>query len=136
VPDSGIITPRGRSYDEFAEDFERDASVGACNALYDRPTVLAMLGDVRGRHVLDVGCDPVWVPRSRSATANDCASPTLGASLDGRRHRDLARCDRARQHILRSALLGASWPDCCLVARSEHSRRSGGRLACRVALRG
>jgi hypothetical protein len=46
---------------------------------------------MRGRRVLDVGCDSVWVPRSRSATANDCASPTLGASLDGRRHRDLAR---------------------------------------------
>jgi hypothetical protein len=94
-----MVTPRGRSYDEFAGEFERDASVGVGNALYDRPTVLAMLGDVRGRRVLDVGCDPVWVSRSRRATANDCASPTVGASLDGRRHRDLARCDRARQHI-------------------------------------
>lgn len=45
-------------FDAFAEEYERHASVGAYNALYDRPAVLALLGNVQGQRVLDAGCGP------------------------------------------------------------------------------
>lgn len=45
-------------YDEMASAFEAHALDGAYNAHYDRPAVLALAGDVRGRRVLDAGCGP------------------------------------------------------------------------------
>jgi SAM-dependent methyltransferase len=45
-------------YDEMAAAFEAHAGDGAYNAHYDRPAVLALVGDVRGRRVLDAGCGP------------------------------------------------------------------------------
>ncbi len=46
------------AYDGFADTFAAEASVSAHNAFYDRPTVLGLMGDVRGRRVLDAGCGP------------------------------------------------------------------------------
>jgi SAM-dependent methyltransferase len=46
------------SFELFAEDYARHAEASAYNALYDRPAVLDLLGDVRGRRVLDAGCGP------------------------------------------------------------------------------
>jgi SAM-dependent methyltransferase len=48
----------GLSYDGFAAEFADRAAVGTYNALYDRPAVLEVLGDVSGRRVLDLGCGP------------------------------------------------------------------------------
>jgi len=45
-------------FDRFAEEYEQHAEEGAFNALYDRPAVLEVLGEVRGQRVLDVGCGP------------------------------------------------------------------------------
>ena len=45
-------------FDRSAEEYEHHAREGAYNALYDRPAVLELLGDVRGLRVLDVGCGP------------------------------------------------------------------------------
>jgi SAM-dependent methyltransferase len=45
-------------WDGFAEEFESHAEAGAYNALYDRPAVLELMGDVDDRKVLDVGCGP------------------------------------------------------------------------------
>lgn len=45
-------------FDEYADDYEAHASANAYNALYDKPSVLRMLGDVEGEKVLDVGCGP------------------------------------------------------------------------------
>lgn len=45
-------------FDEFAEDFERHATESAYNALYDRPAVLELIGEVTGQRVLDAGCGP------------------------------------------------------------------------------
>jgi SAM-dependent methyltransferase len=45
-------------YDAFAEDYLAHARDSAFNALYDRPAVLGLLGDVEGLAVLDVGCGP------------------------------------------------------------------------------
>lgn len=46
------------TYDEFAGEFAARAAVGAYNALYDRPAVLQVAGDVAGLRVLDLGCGP------------------------------------------------------------------------------
>lgn len=45
-------------YDEFGETYLRHASGGAYNALYDRPAVLDLAGDVGGLQILDAGCGP------------------------------------------------------------------------------
>jgi ubiquinone/menaquinone biosynthesis C-methylase UbiE len=45
-------------YDAFAEDFAAHAESSAYNALYDRPAMLALAGDVAGLRVLDAGCGP------------------------------------------------------------------------------
>jgi SAM-dependent methyltransferase len=48
----------GLSYDEFAAEYSERAAVGAYNALYDRPAVLEVAGDVAGLRLLDLGCGP------------------------------------------------------------------------------
>ncbi len=45
-------------YDGYAEAFASAAEDNAYNAYYDRPTVLSLLGDVRGLDILDAGCGP------------------------------------------------------------------------------
>ncbi len=50
--------PDPRQYEGLAEAYETHAARSPHNALYDRPAVLALLGDVRGRRVLDAGCGP------------------------------------------------------------------------------
>lgn len=43
-------------YDAFADSFAAHAESSAYNAHYDRPAVLALLGDVAGCRILDAGC--------------------------------------------------------------------------------
>lgn len=43
-------------YDQMADVYADDADVDPMKASYDRPTILTMAGDVRGKRVLDVGC--------------------------------------------------------------------------------
>ena len=45
-------------FDSFAEEYELHAADNAYNALYDRPAVLELLGNVAGQRVLDAGCGP------------------------------------------------------------------------------
>ena len=45
-------------YDEMGQGFADRAADSAYNAHYDRPAVLAALGEVRGLRVLDAGCGP------------------------------------------------------------------------------
>lgn len=53
-----MALPSDSMYDAFAEEFEAHAATSPCNALYDRPAVLDLLGDVDGADVLDAGCGP------------------------------------------------------------------------------
>ena len=46
------------SFEGFADDYEAHAAGGAYNALYDRPAVLDLIGDVAGLCMLDAGCGP------------------------------------------------------------------------------
>ena len=43
-------------YQAMAEAYADDADVDPMKVSYDRPAILAMAGDVRGKRVLDVGC--------------------------------------------------------------------------------
>lgn len=69
-------------YDEMASAFEAHALDGAYNAHYDRPAVLALAGDVRGRRVLDAGCGPglyaqELVARGAVVVGVDCSEAML-----------------------------------------------------------
>ena len=46
------------AYDRMGPSFQQHAADSAYNAHYDRPAVLAALGPVSGRHVLDAACGP------------------------------------------------------------------------------
>ena len=50
------MSEAGQDYDRMGEAYARHAELGPFNALYDRPAILSLAGDVRGRRVLDVGC--------------------------------------------------------------------------------
>jgi len=43
-------------YDQFAVAYSADNEANAFNALYERPAMLALLGDLYGKRVLDAGC--------------------------------------------------------------------------------
>ncbi|MDQ0773033.1 SAM-dependent methyltransferase [Streptomyces aurantiacus] len=86
------------AYDGFADTFAAEAAVSPYNAHYDRPTILPLLGDVRGRHVLDAGCGPglylaELVARNAKVTGFDQstdmvrhARARLGPGITVRRH--------------------------------------------------
>jgi len=46
----------GDDYDRMGERYAAHAEANPYNALYDRPAILALAGDVAGQRVLDVGC--------------------------------------------------------------------------------
>ncbi|MFZ0214913.1 MAG: methyltransferase domain-containing protein [Candidatus Dormiibacterota bacterium] len=50
--------PERNPYDRMARSYAELNETQPFNALYERPNVLAMLGDVSGLHVLDAGCGP------------------------------------------------------------------------------
>jgi len=43
-------------YDEFAASYDRENASSLLNAYYNRPALVALAGDVRGRRILDAGC--------------------------------------------------------------------------------
>lgn len=43
-------------YDAFAESYARENEAGLFNAYYERPAMMALVGDVVGRSILDAGC--------------------------------------------------------------------------------
>jgi SAM-dependent methyltransferase len=45
-------------YDDMSTGFEQQLANGFYNVHYDRPAVLDLCGDVRGLHVLELGCGP------------------------------------------------------------------------------
>ncbi|MFI6028502.1 class I SAM-dependent methyltransferase [Amycolatopsis magusensis] len=49
---------REPQYEVFADAFAEHAENGAFNALYDRPAMLGLLGEVHGAQVLDAACGP------------------------------------------------------------------------------
>ncbi len=80
--------PEPTQYDAFATDYEEHASTAPYNALYDRPAMLELIGDVRGKRVLDVGCGPGFYIATlvdRGATVSGCdASARMIALAEAR----------------------------------------------------
>ncbi len=69
------------AYDKMGLSFQQHAADSAANAHYDRPAVLAALGPVMGRQVLDAACGPglylgELLERGAKVTAFD-ASPVM-----------------------------------------------------------
>jgi ubiquinone/menaquinone biosynthesis C-methylase UbiE len=59
VPDSfaqSADRDRVNDYDSFAEAYSAENETSLWNAYYERPAMLALLGDVTGRRILDAGC--------------------------------------------------------------------------------
>lgn len=52
------VVGRDPQYEAFADEFLDHARTGLYNAHYDRPACLSLLGDVRGKRVLDAACGP------------------------------------------------------------------------------
>jgi SAM-dependent methyltransferase len=57
-PESNVLSERVQvnDYDRFAEAYTAENENNLVNAYYERPAMLALAGDVAGRHVLDAGC--------------------------------------------------------------------------------
>ena len=93
------------AYDEMGLSFQQHAADSAYNAYYDRPAMLAALGPVTGRQVLDAACGPglylrELLGRGAEVTAFD-ASPVMVA---------LARQQTAGRVRIDQAVLGDPLP--------------------------
>jgi ubiquinone/menaquinone biosynthesis C-methylase UbiE len=93
------------AYDRMGVSFQQFAADNAYNAHYDRPAVLAALGSVAGRKVLDAACGPglyvrELLERGAEVTGFD-ASPVMV---------DLARQQTAGQVRIDLAVLGKPLP--------------------------
>ena len=71
-----------RQYDAMAAAYAADTSQNACNAFYERPATIALLGEVAGRRVLEAGCGAgaltSWlVERGAQVTAFDISASML-----------------------------------------------------------
>jgi SAM-dependent methyltransferase len=86
------------AYDKMGRSFQQHAADSAANAHYDRPAVLAALGPVTGRRVLDAACGPglylgELLKRGAEVTAFD-ASPVM-VSLARQQAAGRVRIDQA-----------------------------------------
>lgn len=68
-------------YDDFAEAYARQNETGLFNAYYEKPAMLGLAGDVRGRRILDAGCG---------------SGPTMATLREA--GAEVAGFDRKRQH--------------------------------------
>ena len=71
------------AYDKMGLSFQQHAADSAANAHYDRPAVLAALGAVTGRQVLDAACGPglylsELLERGAEVTAFDASPVSCG----------------------------------------------------------
>lgn len=69
------------AYDSIAEGYTAENETGLLHAYYNRPALLELAGDVRGRRILDAGCGPGSLfaalrERGASVTGID-ASPAM-----------------------------------------------------------
>ncbi|WP_326646982.1 class I SAM-dependent methyltransferase [Streptosporangium sp. NBC_01755] len=88
------------AYDGFAETFADEAAGSAYNALYDRPTVLDLIGDVDGRRVLDAGCGPGLYLTELIARGADAIGFDQSADMVRHARRRLGPAVPVRRHDL------------------------------------
>lgn len=80
--------PAANDYDNFAEAYTADTENNLVNAHYERPAILDLAGDLRGRRVLDAGCGsgPLFASlRDRGATVTGIDSSSKMLDLARRR---------------------------------------------------
>ncbi|MGD0386419.1 MAG: class I SAM-dependent methyltransferase [Solirubrobacteraceae bacterium] len=69
------------AYDSFAAEYATANETAPYNALYERPAVIELLGDVHGRRVLDVGCGSgtlsQWLVESGASVVGFDISPAM-----------------------------------------------------------
>ncbi|WP_372668029.1 GrpB family protein [Amycolatopsis kentuckyensis] len=89
---------RAAQYDAFSEDYASHAEKSVTNALYDRPAILDLAGDVSGRRVLDVGCAAGHLSALLAGRGADVLGVDVSAgmvSLAQRKFGDVARFEVA-----------------------------------------
>jgi SAM-dependent methyltransferase len=76
-----VTSPDPAQYESFAAQYEEHAAAAPYNALYDRPAMLRLVGDVEGKRVLDAACGPGFYIEqllARKAAVFGCdASPAM-----------------------------------------------------------
>src|SRR5262249_53355536 len=77
------------AYDQMADLYADDAAVDPIKVSYDRPTILAMAGDVGGKRGLDVG----WARGGLSEGFVERGASVVGIDLNPR------LIERAREHL-------------------------------------
>ncbi|MGH3719346.1 MAG: class I SAM-dependent methyltransferase [Pseudonocardiaceae bacterium] len=93
------------AYDEMGSGYERHAADSAYNAHYDRPAVLAALGPVTGRRVLDAACGPGWYAESLLAAGAEVVGFDASQAMV-----DLARQRLGQRAQIDLARLGEALP--------------------------
>lgn len=96
---------QANDYDSFAEAYSADNETNLVNSHYERPAMLALAGDVRGRRILDAGCGsgPLAAAlRTRGATMSGFDSSAAMV--------ELARKRLGEETELRVAELGQPLP--------------------------
>jgi SAM-dependent methyltransferase len=113
------------AYDGFAATFAAEAAVSAYNAFYDRPTVLNLIGDVRGRRVLDAGCGPGLYLTELTARGAHTIGIDQSANMIACARERLGPDAQLRQHDLNEPLdwLAAGNVDLVLLALVLHYLR-------------
>ncbi|TCO48950.1 class I SAM-dependent methyltransferase [Actinocrispum wychmicini] len=74
-------------YSGFARAYAHSSETKSFNALYERPAILALAGDVRGLRVLDAGCGPglhaaELIERGAAVTGIDLSQELLDLARD------------------------------------------------------
>lgn len=82
-----MSSPLWSQYDGFGDQYRDHAADGAYNAHYDRPAVLAELGEVAGKQLLDAACGPglyaiELIERGAEVTAFDASRSMVELARD------------------------------------------------------
>lgn len=76
-----------RAYEELAESYATLAPTKPHNAYYERPATLSLLGEVRGKRVLDAGCGPgiyaeILAGRGAEVVGFDASEKMVGLAVE------------------------------------------------------
>ena len=76
------LNARHFSYDTIAADYAANVDSAPYNALYERPAMLGLLPDVKGKRILDAGCGSGWyaeelLKRGAAVSAIDASAPMV-----------------------------------------------------------
>lgn len=75
------MTTGRTQYDEFSREYADGAATSTHNALYDRPNVLALAGEVAGLRVLEIGCAAGYLTRELAAGGADVVAIDVSEGL-------------------------------------------------------